>query len=743
MRKKIIMVLAVFLMSAASKAQNEPYKKHNDSAEIESMNEVLVSAQRFGSSRGKTTRQIEIVDARQMQLAQQGNMADVLSQTGQVFVQKSQLGGGSPVIRGFEASRVLLVVDGVRMNNATYRAGHLQDIIAVDQFMLDRTEVFFGSGSTQYGSDALGGVVYLKTKDPKFRNAPFGFAGANANFRYLSAANAVVSNANLELSGKKVSWIFSSTSSDFGDLRMGQRRNFSQWDTFGQRRYYAGRSNNRDTILTNSDPFVQLGTAYRQYDVFSKLALKTGGFTHILNAQISRAADIPRYDRLTDVSAGLFRFATWNYIPQNRSFLSYTLLLPKKSKMEQRLILSTQGTEVGRVTRRFNNQNELTQLDKVRMLALNYDLQYNITKVLQIQGGVEVVGNRVNSAASNRNVITNEVTASKNTRYADAGATTFSAAAFANAIWEIKPDDFILEGGIRLTHYRLTANFSEDNFLKLPYTVAENRSVAPVYNIGFTKKMDIEGLFVKGSLASGFRNPNVDDMTKLFESQPGRKIVVPNRELSPERTRTLDLGIRYDSRKVHFEFGGYYTKILNLLIDRRSSINGSDSLLFDGIMTPVFQMDNTAGGYITGSYLAAKLKLYKNLFADVNYTSTFGRFRQSENTAWTPIDHIAPDHGRVGLRWASENWQWEAFMLFNGRKVRREYSPSGEDNAQYAPGGQTPSWQTYNIRASWNINTWFIASFAVENILDLNYRVFSSGMSAPGRNLAVSAKFSF
>jgi hemoglobin/transferrin/lactoferrin receptor protein len=82
-------------------------------------------------------------------------------------------------------------------------------------------------------------------------------------------------------------------------------------------------------------------------------------------------------------------------------------------------------------------------------------------------------------------------------------------------------------------------------------------------------------------------------------------------------------------------------------------------------------------------------------------------------------------------------------MLFNGRKIRGEYSPSGEDNAQYAPGGETPSWQTYHVRANWQVNKNLLASFAVENILDLNYRVFASGISAPGRNLVASIKVSF
>jgi hemoglobin/transferrin/lactoferrin receptor protein len=629
------------------------------------------------------------------------------------------------------------------MNNATYRTGHLQDIITVDQFMLDRAEVFFGSGSTQFGSDALGGVVYMKTRDPKFRNDKFGFANANANFRYLSAASAVISNVNLELSGKKVAWIFSSTSSDFSNLRMGQQRHFTPWDTFGLRRNYAGRVNNRDTVLLNDNPYIQQGSSYTQNDMFSKLAVKTGKLIHTLNVQLSRTGSVPRYDRLTDMSAGKFRFATWDYAPQNRDFFSYSMLIPQKEGFSQRFIFSHQNTHVGRVIRRFGNASELMQTDKVGMTAFNYDFSFNLKPSLQIQGGAEWVANNVQSTAQNRNINTGEITASKNTRYADAGANTMSSALFANAIYVVKPRDFILEGGCRLAHYQLIANFSDDNFLKLPYQTAEVSSLAPVYNLGLSKKMDWDGLFFKASLAAGFRNPNVDDMTKLFESVPGRKLVIPNRDLKPERTNTLDIGFRLDRKKIHLEWGGYYTRITQLLVDGPVVYGGSDSVDFEGQRTPVFQMGNSALGYVTGGYFAAKIQLFPGLFADANYNSTFGRYSINGQSALVPLDHIAPDHGRLGLRWSSEQWQWEAFMLFNGRKIRREYSPSGEDNAQYAPGGETPAWQTYNVRTSWEINKYFTASVAVENLLDLNYRVFSSGISAPGRNLIASVKVSF
>ena len=93
---------------------------------------------------------------------------DLLQNSGQVHLQMSQQGGISPVLRGFEANRVLLVVDGVRMNNAIYRSGHLQNAGTLDPFAIAQTQVVMGPSSVMYGSDALGGVVHFLTRRPAF-----------------------------------------------------------------------------------------------------------------------------------------------------------------------------------------------------------------------------------------------------------------------------------------------------------------------------------------------------------------------------------------------------------------------------------------------------------------------------------------------------------------------------------------------------------------------------------------------
>ena len=139
----------------------------SDSSYQKELEEAVVYTSKFAEKKKNLAQPIDVITAKTIARTNAQNMGDLLINTGQLFVQKSQQGGSSPVIRGFEASRVLLVVDGIRLNNAIYRSGHLQNVITIDQFMLDRVEVLYGPGSTLYGSDALGGVVHMRTRNPQ------------------------------------------------------------------------------------------------------------------------------------------------------------------------------------------------------------------------------------------------------------------------------------------------------------------------------------------------------------------------------------------------------------------------------------------------------------------------------------------------------------------------------------------------------------------------------------------------
>jgi hemoglobin/transferrin/lactoferrin receptor protein len=233
----IVSVLLFFGMSLELLAQSDTSSKR--------LQDVVIYANKFPTlSKNIVQRVVALTDKALIQ--QQANTADILTASGQVFVQKSQAGGGSPVVRGFEASRVLLMVDGVRMNSAIFRAGHLQNIITVDNMILDRVEIIYGPSSTLYGSDALGGVVNLFTKQPQLyksnlvsKKAPWKTDG-NLVYRYGNGQNEHRQHIDINIANNKWAYLTSFTNSSFGDMRQGNKR-LAAYPDFGKRLFYVAR----------------------------------------------------------------------------------------------------------------------------------------------------------------------------------------------------------------------------------------------------------------------------------------------------------------------------------------------------------------------------------------------------------------------------------------------------------------------------------------------------------------------
>jgi hemoglobin/transferrin/lactoferrin receptor protein len=234
--------------------------------------EIIVSTTKFERNISKEPQQIDIIGSNTISYWNTPTTAELLMNTGNILVQKSQLGGGSPVMRGFEANKVLILIDGVRFNNAIFRGGHLQNVLRIDENVLDRIEVVYGPGSSIYGSDALGGVINFFTKNPMLSTNAKPLFKAGAYGRYSYAYNEKTGHIDLNLGFKKIGILGSFTFSDFGDLRQGKYGNpFIRdiWD----RQYYQANINNRDTMLLNDDENKQVGSKYHQYDLSKAMYL--------------------------------------------------------------------------------------------------------------------------------------------------------------------------------------------------------------------------------------------------------------------------------------------------------------------------------------------------------------------------------------------------------------------------------------------------------------------------------------
>ena len=213
---------------------------------------------------------ITSIGSREISLNNPQNSADMLQMSGDVQIQKSQMGGGSPIIRGFEANKILMVVDGVRMNNAIYRSGHLQNAITVDANMLERAEVLFGPGSMIYGSDALGGVIHFHTRTPKIGDP----LSVNTMLRTSTANQEKTLHYDMAKGTKKMAFLTSFTVSEFGDLRMGANRTHG-YDDFGRIPYYVSYADGVDSVIANPNDNVHPRTGYQQYGSDAKGCVST------------------------------------------------------------------------------------------------------------------------------------------------------------------------------------------------------------------------------------------------------------------------------------------------------------------------------------------------------------------------------------------------------------------------------------------------------------------------------------
>jgi hemoglobin/transferrin/lactoferrin receptor protein len=714
--------------------------------------EVVVSASRFQEKKEDVAQQMQVINKNDLRFMNQQTTADVLQQSGNVLVQKSQQGGGSPIIRGMEANKVLMVVDGVRLNNAIYRGGHLQNVITLDNSIMDRIEIAYGPGSVVYGSDALGGVMHFFTRNPEYSTTDKLLTKGNAYVRTSTANNEYSGHLDFNIGGQRFSSLTSVSYSSFDDLRAGDLR-APYYDSFGRRYFYVERIASKDSIIKNNNPNIQVGSAYKQYDILQKFGFKQSkSIQHILNLQYSNSTDVPRYDRLTQGTISAPLHAVWYYGPQSRLLASYSLMLSNKNVAydNAKIILAYQGIEESRHNRGFNAPNQTDRFENVAVWSLNADFQKQFIKN-EFRYGVEITSNDVQSTASKTNVYTGEV-AFQNTRYPDGGSTMNSFALYATDSWEISKK-LIANAGVRFSNTMLEANIDSTNFKisvinegdTIDYYFLNNQtfkqnnsnvtgSFGLVYKPGH--QWDIAAL-----VSTGFRAPNVDDVGKLFE-QPSEAILIPNPNLKPETSTNFSLRVdKTINKTVSLQTTGYYNILKNLIAVDAANLGELNGIPYDTLTAGVVNNVNKDKAYIYGvsAQMDAKANEHFSISSSINYT--YGRIKTTEGDK--PLDHIPPVFGRTGLNLQLNKFRGEFYVIYHGWKRIHDYRLNAEDNEIYATPEGMPAWYTLNIRTQYQINNYMQVQVACENLLNHHYRVFASGTSGAGRNLMVTLRARF
>jgi len=703
------------------------------------LDQFVVVASRWNQSRRDIPSKISTLTPQSVALQNPQTTADLLAVSGEVFIQKSQLGGGSPMIRGFSTNRVLLVIDGVRMNTAIFRSGNLQNVISLDPFATERVEILFGPGSVIYGSDAIGGVMSFSTLAPKLAVERKTDVSGSAVSRYSSANNEIAGHFDVNLGWNKWATVTSFSQFKFDDLRMGSHGPDEYLRTF-----YTLRIDSVDRVITNPDPLVQNPTGYSQSNLMQKVRFKPNeNWDLVYGLHYSVTSDYSRYDRLLQTRNGLPRSAEWHYGPQEwmMNHLTATHITDHKLFTQMSVRLAGQNFRESRHDRNFNANTRRHRTETVNAYSANIDFVKAAGTSGQFYYGLEGVYNDVNSEGTDENISTgNEIPGPA--RYPL--STWESYAGYVTYVHKIT-EKVTLQAGGRYNYFFLNADF-DTTFYPFTFTEAHIKKGALTGSIGMVVKPSKNWTW-STNLSTGFRSPNVDDMGKVFDSEPGF-VVVPNPDLSPEYAYNAEIAAaRVFGERVKVDMTAFYTLLNDAMVRRNYQLNGMDSLLYDGEMSRVQAIQNAAGAKVWGvqAGLEVKLPLGFGFVSNVNYQK--GE-EELDDGSFSRLRHAAPWFGTSRLTFATQKLNFDFYALYSGRvkyedlpveEIQKAYMYAVDENGK----PWSPSWFTLNFKAFYQLTEYLSVSSGIENITDRRYRPYSSGIVAPGRNFIISLKAKF
>ncbi|MBD3334320.1 MAG: TonB-dependent receptor [Candidatus Eisenbacteria bacterium] len=652
------------------------------------MDRVNVTASRMEGRTTRTPREIHVIEGDRTRQRLANGTPEALAALPQVLVQKTSLGGGAPIMRGLSGNRVLLLVDGVRLNNSTYRIGLNQYLNTVDPGLIRRIEVVPGAGSVLYGSDALGGVIQVLTAEPEPDMARVSYSGQ------ITAAEG--STTHHLRAGR---W-----RGDMGILLSGGLRDLNH-------------------LRAGGGVGIQKPTAYSEWSGAGRWLWRLpSGADLSAGYQITRQDDVPRTDRM---AAG--RDSLYLYDPQHRelAFLRYTAPSPARWLERLRVTASWNHQREGRRIIRLPEPEERQEfMDDVQTFGLTGEGRSLIgTRSLLIYGA-DLYHDLVDSRGRYVHLRTGAVrdTAGKlpdDGRHTSIGL-FLQAEHDLNARWNVI-------GALRFSSFHLEGT-PQGEFGKVR---ADNQVLTG--SLQLRRELGGAGRLFAG-LQQSFRSPNMEDALSSGLSNKGYD--VPNPGLRPETGWHLELGWRGRSGPdAAFDLEGeavVFAARIDDLIERAPATHlGADSL--DG--APVFHNENLGRAALTGVSFAGRLAWSRSWSARLSGAWTYGENIDLD----VPLTRIPPLRGAVSLR-RSRPWGWLGSELEWARRQSR-LSPDDRRDTRI-PAGGTPGYAIVHLRGAYRLREGLVIRWALLNLLDDAYRIHGSGIDSPGRNLILGLEWS-
>lgn len=688
---------------------------------------VVVTASRSEQERFEADRSVELVDKKKIQEAQVRSVPEAMEEAAGVHLQQTNRGAGTPFIRGLNGPQNLILVDGVRYNTSTHRTGPNQYLALIDPFALERIEVLRGPSSVLYGNGAMGGVMQLFTVEPRPGRGDWEIGGrAQGKFSSADLATgfalqaaptvgdqALLLGAHFDHSGPL--WAGGGYRQPRSDYSAGYwqakfvHASGERWKLHGT---YLG-SALRDAGRTDAAGVGDL----RFYDNDDHLAylafnLKASGALRGINATLS-------YHR---VDERVRRFNCEKDADGTVADLSACFALD--------------GSQFTR-ERRYQDTVDVMGADA------NAELSFWSDRI-RLRGGAEFYQDFVDSSLETAEAAGGFVFVKQPRGNYSEGSTYRSLGVYLHAgalIWDFGPEIGRLQvnGGTRLSHFAAFAPDVPDlgdvdyDYLGVVGAAGVSWLRPGIYNLYLT--------FVQG-----FRAPNLQETTQMGDT--GTKFNIPNPDLGPEKSNTLELGGRLNLGPVEVSAAGFYSMGTDAITWEATGYNGQTEI--DG--KPVTWLVNAQEGLIYGVEGSAAVHIWR-LKLQAGAAWTHGDVKGQDGTE-TPAPWIPPFFGTAGLRY--DHPDRRLYLEFFARWAARQDRLNARDLADpricetaphsgllQDPCDGTPAWVTLNLRAGWRIDDRVVARLSLHNLTDQRYRTHGSGFDAPGFDARISMDVSF
>lgn len=655
-------------------------------------------------------------------------------------------------IRGLGGNRVRIEVDGVPVSDA-FSFGSMLSAgrNTVDMDAIKRVEIVRGPASSLYGSDALGGVVSYVTKDPTDY-----LDEGKPQYLSLKHQYATVNRGNA------TSATFAAGDQRHAFMLLGSHRNAYQSNNMG-------RVDSADESRTRPDPQQHRGNAllgkyvhHADSGRIDRLVLdaqQNDTDTTLLSANDADTASMRGMDR---TRRGRISFGqSWQSLGSQLADRVDWKAWAQNSRVEQRSQehrLTGPGYE-RYVDQRFSQRVLGAQLHAFRTLqtgSVQHDLTWggdlSQTRTSELRDGHAI------------NLTTGEVSTSIMGGNADnypvrdfPPARTTTAAVFVQDEMQLADKRLRLIPGLRLDHYRFQpqadALFDSQPFAQHVRGQTDNH-VSPKLGAVWQFNRNFNAY---AQYASGFRAPPYSDLGLLFSNLRFGYAAIPNPELKPETSRSLELGLRGEGAIGHLTLSLYDNRYRNF-IDSQHTLDRSDwpdwAAATPGLAV-VFQSVNLTRARIRGAeasgvlYLDALSTGLDGWQVRGSLSAARGDARQGDGEL-VPLDSVDPARAVLGIGYEGYAWGIELDATGVARKHRLD-----NDEAFRAPGYATvdlyghwspvPALDLYagvtNLgnRRYWNWGT--LHGGTLGSTVDTSEVI--GRYSSPGRALSVAAKWTF